>query len=686
MNRIKEHLDNCYNNWLVPDVDEKMYYGPNESDFLTPDQHKALATHLTSLIISAEAARSERNRAMEVDEMDLLGMVEPQGSDCERRRNRDEGKSAGVPDAIYPFGWLELQKFTSEILAMVMPIEAPYAVAASASKQSQVNALTKVFRHQAVQFDHRNNFHAALFDMVALDCGGLRYSWDSLSGSAYSQSIAGTTNADPSDVSGVFVKAVNPYNVSWDPTVEPPDVPHRAQFFAEFDLISPFELERTAGSTCFLSEKQLEALQNHCNLHWLAASHKNNTAVYSETFLHNWFYYRPATSAARSEILAAYGSDRRAGSQSNFSGLFTGVYSVPEGMRQYLHRTVIYVRLKPSRWGLGPKLTKEARKQERFQVWEIHLIANGLISFAQPACFQIDRIPACIGTMNYRRDFGRSFRFGDHAAQLGLLASTIMNMHKRAMRKGLEGGLTLYNPKVFDLSEIDESGTGRVAARAFSFDDDIRRHVMQLNDLPDYKNTMNDVNGIVQLMKDFFPASSQPALAGLDRATQYQAQAVTMTGARSMLFYAALADGQLGAPTRFAVSHLNLLNAKELSYVDEGTFELVRMSADEIKQTEFEIVQSQPLMGIDRLRAGNVLRDVTNILFQSGGQLPPLANFMLRHFMQIEGIPISMEEYERMAQEQMMMAQAQAEAEAGGMDGAAAQGQAEAIRAGTPQV
>jgi hypothetical protein len=107
----------------------------------------------------------------------------------------------------------------------------------------------------------------------------------------------------------------------------------------------------------------------------------------------------------------------------------------------------------------------------------------------------------------------------------------------------------------------------------------------------------------------------------------------------------------------------NLLNNADLTYLDENKSQLMKLAASELENTEFELVQSQPLMGIDRLRIENILRDMLNILFQSGGQLPPAAAMLMKHYIQVAGITINLDEYMEAAAKEEQAFQARQEAE-----------------------
>lgn len=643
-------------------------FGPDTANVLKPADHDRLFRHIWRRIVLAEKHRREQIAHMQATEVDLLGIVNPTGTDCERRNKRDKATDVSVPDAIYPFAWLELQKFASEVLSIVMPSEAPYGVVTPAEFQAQASALTKAFRHQGVMFDHRNNVHAAVFDTIALDLGAMRFDWEVQKSAGYETSLAGTSNASPTEFQGMKVRQLDPYNISYDRTVDLPDLALEGEWFAEFTTVTPFQLIRGNQDTNFLDNVYLDEFQKVLadDGSMLSSMARKQPLVSLRANIHsNWFYYEPTISRTRQDVIDRFGSNRQ-GVTTNHSGIFsqlgTGAGFDPcEDERIAL--TKVFIRLRPSQWGLVRGLTKEAQRSEKMALWEIHLVGPGLICFAREVPVKLDRMPVSVATMNYRRKFGRSFKIGEHAAQMGLYTSTILNLHKRSLRKGLEGGLTIYNPDVFNLSELEDTAGGRVAANMSRFDDDIRRHIMQLADLPDSKNNVQQANQMVEMLRSIFPTDSQPAMMGLDRATTYQAQAVMLTTLRSILFYAALLDGQHMVPLRLFLQHMNLMHAQDLTYVDENTRQLITVTSQDMLMAQFQMVQSQPLMGIDRLRLANVLRDLLNIMMQSGGQLPPISAVIMRHFLQIEGMPFDMDDYTRAAQaEQAAWEQQQAAA------------------------
>jgi hypothetical protein len=629
-------------------VNAAVKFGPQASDTLDPKAHRKLLGHLYAVLHRDADARAQRIAHMMAVEYDLLGIVEPEGSDCDRADKRNEGKSVSIPDHIYPFGFVTLQKFTSELMSVLMPTEMPYSVVTGPEAQGTANSLSKAFRHQSVMFDHRNNLAACVFDAVTLDLTGGFFRWTKQANAKVETSLLGTQMASPTETAGVCVEHIDPYNLSYDSSLPPSKIEQEGEFIAQFKAVTPFQLrrDRVAGRN-FAKNDMFDAILGHSGLPDFTTplfDHANGTGL--------WYYFEPKIAQGRHRAHQLYGSSTNKG-QTGFAQLFS--YGMANNWQtrenNAIHQVVMMTRIDPYEYGLvkGP-----APAQPRpFQIWEIHITYPGIITYAQPAQGRADRLPGFVASMNFDRKFGRSFKFGEHAAHMGLLASTILNLHKRGMRKALEGGVTLYNPEVIPLEQLDEMSGGRLPIRMMRYDDDLRRHILQLNDIPDSAGSINDAAGLSGMLDNLFPTNSQPAMAGLDRATQYQAQAVLMTGLRSLVYYATTLDGQIFVPTRFHMQHLNLLNAQEMSYIDEAKKQAIQVSAADLQKSQFVLVQSELMIGVDRLRATTELRDMINVMFQSGGQLPPLAALYMKHYMQMSGLAIDPDEYEAALQKQL---------------------------------
>lgn len=630
-------------------VKRPVKYGPEATHVLSADNHEKLVQHIYNLLASDAQARSIRNGHMRAVETDLLGIVEPEGTDCQRAQKRAEGKGMSVPDHIYPFAYMTLHKFASELLSVLMPIEAPYAVVTGPDAQTTANQVSKALRHQSIMFDHRANLAACVFDTVALDLAGGFITWDKIADVSKQVNAAGTQSVLPTETAGVRIEHIDPYNLSYDSSLPPNRVELDGEFVAQFLSITPFNFRRQASrGQCFVQEDLAkDIIKSAATVHGGEIASTYYTGVDTGA----WYYYEPEISASRARVHALYGTHGN-NRQSSFAGLFsTEDASWTTRAEKRIHQIRIRLRLDPFEYGL--KKGPVPAYPRPFEIWEIRLSSPGIITYAQPVAGRADRLPAFVASMNYDRKFGRAFKFGEHAAQLGLLGSTILNMHKRGLRKGLEGGVTIYNSSVIPLDRLDDMSGGRLPANMTRFDDDIRRHVMQLADTPDTNGNINNAQALLGMLEGLFPTNSQPAMAGLDRATQYQAQAVLMTSMRSLIYYAITLDSIVFTPVRFHVQELTLAKAADMHYIDEAKKQVISLAAADLQASQMVLVQSEPLIGIDRLRATTELRDMINIMFQSGGQLPPLAALYMKHYMQMSGLAIDPDEYEDALQKQL---------------------------------
>lgn len=662
-----------FHNYTPPRVQKPVQFGPNPvTDVLPPEKHDALVAHIVRTIGRHEHKRRLRIESMEQTEIDLLGLVQAKGTDCEKKNDRKDGLGAAVPDSIYPFGYLSLLQVATQIAAVVFPAEAPYAAVAPAEHRERGRLLTKALRHQGLVFDHRNAIHASIFDTLALNCGALEFSWEKVRAMGAPTQPTGTSTALGWS-EGMRIRNLDPYNVSWDCAVLPEDVPLHGEFFAKFDRVSPFSLARGRNESNFLAPEITEMLSARVD-QWFADPDTASTfapqeadspAFFGDNFNRgNLFYYQSKLAARRADIIREHGTDRNK-PRTDMSGLFGSDWGASRDLGSTLHQITVYMRLRPGNWGLVRGLTKAQLRDEPHAVWKFVIVADGYLAYAQPVDSEMDRLPIGLATMNYGKDSGRAFILGEHAAQLGLYISALLNLHKRAVRKGVEGGLTIFNPDVMNLNDVQDVSSGRVPAKMHRHEDDIRRHVTQLSDVPDTRGHMRDAEFVMGALSRFLPANAQPAMMGLDRATEYQAQAVMATSMQESLWYAALLDGQLLVPARLFMHYWNVQNAPSIQFLDEENKALLTLSGDDLKSSEFALVQGQPLVGIDRLRQSALLRDLVNILMQAGDQLPPVAFMFIQHYVNVAGLTISIEELEQAAARQAEEAAARASAEAG---------------------
>lgn len=614
---------------------------------LNEENRKKLLEHCLKLLNSASEARTERVNEMASIEQDLLGVSDPVGSDCDRAQSRAEGKGAATPDRIMPFGYLKLLGYASEITSVVLPYEAPYQAAVAVTKQDLSDAITKCLRFDAARFDHRNNIAACIFDGLSINTFAARVTWAS-SGYAYKHDEY-RSSKEHSELLGNKITHLDPYNISYDASIASHEVSAYGEFFAEFDMTSKFQLQRMVHEgELYLTKAQLDDMKPE-NTHILGIGLEDDLSAA--------YYYNPKINKGRA-YAAELAARESCGSTTDHSGLFgapTNANTDPAYAPKGYHVTRMQVRLDPTEFGLVPKAV--TTPEVTIQIYDITIVNNKCIALAQPAEVAGNRFNVVLGTMSYDRERGRHVTRGDSVAALSAMISDVFNMQRKSMRKGLEGGVTIFNPDIIPLHELDTMHGGRLPARQMRYDGDLRRHVLQLNDVPDTTNSVRNAQEMLGIMDTMLPKNSQPELAGLDRATQFQAQAVAMTGDRNLMQDAAVFDGQLMTPIR-AMVHFNIMfNADVLTYIDPRKHEILKISKEQISQSEFILTQPSMLVGIDRLRITNILEQTVNMLLQAGDQLSPLSAAFLKHLIEVAAPVIDMEDYKELVQQTQQQAE-----------------------------
>ena len=189
-----------------------------------------------------------------------------------------------------------------------------------------------------------------------------------------------------------------------------------------------------------------------------------------------------------------------------------------------------------------------------------------------------------------------------------------MNVHQKANRKALYG-VTFFNKNVVDLGDEFDPVAAKVGVNA-SPDVDIRRAIHQTFDAPGTENTMRDIATTDDLMQKILPTDQLKQVAGLDRATQYQAAATVQGGNRRNLKIARVIDSQAMSHVR-QIQMFNILQYQDVVEILTPEGELLNISPKEFRDTKLEFSISDGLRGLDRLSIAMAIQDVLNTIVQS---------------------------------------------------------------------
>ena len=90
--------------------------------------------------------------------------------------------------------------------------------------------------------------------------------------------------------------------------------------------------------------------------------------------------------------------------------------------------------------------------------------------------------------------------YSENLVPLQIFSSFLINSHQRAVRKSLYG-LTLYDPKVIDLSQLGDDVAGNIPFNPGVYDTDIGKIFTQLTDIPRTENNLAQIDLIGRLMQ-----------------------------------------------------------------------------------------------------------------------------------------------------------------------------------------
>ena len=609
---------------------------------LTGKQHHDLLEHLYRLMANAEHMRKCRAIYFSKIERDLFGEIEATGSDCERDKQRQEGKGAGIPDQLFPIGLAKLNDLAAEITSIIMPVEAPYTVAAgSVQDQKQLDGLAKALRYQGQQFFHRSNACATVRDAITLNFSGMEFNWRVRS---TGQRL---DEENHHEIQGAELKHLDAYNIGYDPSLSLAEAVTVGDAVYHIDEITGEKLLRTA------------------KLGTNAAEHLYVTP--EDLRVTNAFLAEGSFRLIRPEIrrtIFNYDSQARA---QGFSAIFSKAAGfdsfssagVAGSGRYGTHElTTVYARIDPAEWGLMP--VRKKNEAVEYKLYKFIILNSGCIVQARPMGDADTPAPMALGSMDFDRDISRTSALGEQAGNMSTYISSMLNLHKRSIRASVGGGLIFYDPSRFDLSDPDVQ-SGRIPLKQQAYNDpELGKYVKQLSSTIDTRSTLGTVEDLTGLLNGLIPEGARPDLAGLDRATTFHAMAVAATAPVVVLHLATLLDDQLFAPSRHAIRFFNLMNGDALEYIDDKSKQVLTLNKSEIKSMNFRMTASAVLTGVDKMRISLLLRDAINITAQMGDQIPAASMPLLEHWLRLEGAGLDVDSYKTEVQALQQQANEQA--------------------------
>lgn len=552
-----------------------------ENISITEKQHAALLEHIDSRLEFGCIYRDEHVSRFEIIDKEIAGYIRLDPEDLERERDNILGKGPKVTDSVLPLTYSQLHEALTFIMSVFAPDEGMYSATASASNQKLAKAFAKQMNNTATVFDHFTNLMLGIFDGLKYNLGGYLLEWDRIIGPKINIQSAGNIKFDEEVLhAGNKIQAIDMYNLIYDITVSPTMLAEKGEFFALVEPVSLFKLHKL---------NKLKQIYN------IDKALKNNMLMIETT------YYK-----RRPEIHIDHSGRGK-------SPDFISILSLGQQTHKRLggaEEITYFGWLNPKEFGLS--------KVDEYQIWRITVINCKYIVNATHLNNVHGMLPIAM-LMPLHDGFGTQTKsFAEQLASFQRFASFQMNVHQRAARKKLYG-LTFYDESLIDLSGVDPVAATqptKQSAMSSGTQIDLKKAVLHFTDAPDTNNTLQDIDAVITLMQKVLPTDMLKQVAGLERATQYQAAAVVQSANRRNYLIARTIDAQAFQRLKFMM-YFNVVQFLETFTVLLETGEEQEIAPSDVAKMQLLFGLTGGLKGIDKLIIHELLRDVVNMVLQS---------------------------------------------------------------------
>jgi len=551
---------------------------------LTVTDHDKLLRHINGRLELSKRVRDTYISTFRYIDKEYHTWLLRDADDEKRQRDNRRGRGVKPVDEKLSMLFAQIDEAQTYLLSVLAPDEAIYNAIARKEDMAVAKAFAALMNQHAEAFHHFSAYALALIDTLKYNFGGFTVHWTERTGNMLVNSPTGAPIVKNGVVQdGNEICAIDPYNTLLDAAVMPYDVTHSGEYFATTELMSAFRLTK------------MEADGEIANL----KSFLNTSSAFK--YYENRDIVRDSTTAA----------DSGTGVQdwtSILRGVSNNVYS-PASDINVRELTTMHLWLRPRDWNLGSSTD--------FAVWRFVLGSDTHILSARALDNAHGLLPINIA-MPWFDHFGwQSKGATERLIPHQRFASFTMNTHQRAVRKRLYG-LTIYDNTVIPLlgaDDVDMEG-GKIPANTNGQDVDLRKKIMQFTDGPDTTNTLQNIDIMSSLMQDVLPTKMQQQVAGLDRATQYQAAATVQSANRRNLKLAKIINAQMMDSGRFMQMQNILQYQADIEIIDDAG-NLIAVNMQEIRGSKVRFAISDGLKGLDKLALVMNIKEVLNSVLQS---------------------------------------------------------------------
>lgn len=512
----------------------------------------------------------------------------------EDRKRQIEHIKKGTPQATaisLPLMFVHLDDMMTYYAQTFAPNRGMFYHTAKPEDSGEASQLVTVMNSHAVYGGFYRQLLRSIYSILKYNLGGVWNTWDTEYGPKLEADESGGTRlAQAVTFAGNRIKAIDMYNFFADPAVEMADLYKDGEFAAVAEMRSHYWLKARCMEGTFLNCEDM-----------LDGEHQGFSAQ---------FYKDPPTeSNLASDQTKASGFSWYSFLAGTESSMMNGAYEL----------VTIYLKLNPNDFALLGGSADARKGRNRYEVWRFTLLNGERLIECSYMNNMHGHLPAYMGVLNDDLMKEAAKSVAEILNPLQQFASFLLNAHVLANRKNIYG-TTYYDPSCVDMEKIP---AGEVAARVplkpQGWGKDIRTMIQHDNNQLDTKQTLQDLQGMMGLIDQFFPTQSLPSqIAGIDRAVDSQVAAVQQGANRRQHKGARLIDDTMLRPMRFSMYYNIVQYIKDGTTVgDFYTGKTIEVNLEKLRDVNLMLIIGQGLKALDRQAIQQQMREIIFAMIQA---------------------------------------------------------------------
>lgn len=559
--------------------------------FSSKQSHEKLLKYLRQrLFLGKEQRDKELGRLTRIDK-NVAGWMKLSDEDKKRDAKRESDGTPVATNVSLPLNYVHLDDMMTYFAQTFAPNRGMFYQMGNPQEVDSAQQIVTIMNNHAVYSGYYREVLLGLFSLLKYNRGGYQCYWAREQGPKISKADDDTTQVDMQlSWQGNRLEAIDLYNFMCDPMIHPTKLHSDGEFAATAFLRSYYWLQNKASQGVYYNCN--EALANYVG---------DSECKY---------YRNPP-------VEANFGANDANGSGTNWVSILAEMpaYAAQSGF-EFVE---VHIRINPTEFGLiqGDAATKATRN--RLEIWRFTILNDTWIIDCSYMNNVHGHLPFYIGLLNDDLMSTAQKSVSEILQPLQDFASFLLNTHIAATRANIYG-TTFFDPSIVDMNSVP---SGEVAARipikAAGWGKDIRNAIYRHDGVLDTKQTLGDLESVMNVIGQFFPTQSLPSqIASIDRAVTNQVAAVQQGANRRQQKAARLLDDTLFRNVRFCMYYNIIQYQPDQSQItDFYTGKNITINLAELRNTDLPFIIGQGLKAIDRQAAADSLQQVIFALIQA---------------------------------------------------------------------